>query len=334
MLSRLPAATTLDLQRSVPGLAFCALVGAVSTALASYIGSGVVWALLIGIAIASVWTVPQALEPGVAIAAKQVLRLGVALLGFQISAATLHVLDAVTICALTVNVLLILGAGYLIGPRIGLGRDLSLVLAASIAICGASAAAAFALAVPRDKLSHRDLGCTIGIVSLLSLAAMLIYPLLARFLGLDAVDAGVLLGGSIQEVVHAVGAGYSIDAATGDIATVTKLLRVALLAPALMLVVSLRGESTDGAPIPRPPLFLVGFVVFAIFGAMGLVPSAVADTAAFASRFFLLMAMAAIGVMLPWRSVFSYGWRPVFLLLLLSMLLLVLMIAFVWRPHF
>ena len=61
----------------------------------------------------------------------------------------------------------------------GIERNLSLVLAASVAICGAAAAAAFALAVPRERISKRDLGCTIGIVSLLSLAAMLIYPVLA-----------------------------------------------------------------------------------------------------------------------------------------------------------
>ena len=73
----------------------------------------------------------------------------------------------------------------------------------------------------------------------------------------------MLLGASIHEVVHAVGAGYSVDMATGDVATVTKLLRVALLAPALMLVVVACGEKEKTTPLSsRPPLFLVCFCGF------------------------------------------------------------------------
>ena len=316
---------------SLPGLALCAGLAAAAMWLATYAGSGVLWALVAGMAIASFWTPSATFLPGIVLAGKNVLRLGVALLGFQISARTLHVLDGITIAALVVNVLIILAAGYLLGPLFGIDRDLSLVLAASVAICGASAAAAFALAARREPISARDLGCTIGIVSILSLAAMILYPLFAQALHLTPNQAGVLFGGSIHEVVHAVGAGYSVDAATGDVATVTKLLRVALLAPALMLVVAARGGTSPSAAIARPPLFLVGFVAFAALNIAGFVPPAIVDVATWTSRFFLPMAMCAIGLMLPWRSVLSYGWRPVVLLVVLSTILLALMTAVVCR---
>jgi uncharacterized integral membrane protein (TIGR00698 family) len=320
-----------ELLQHAPGIVLCALVAVAAAAVATFGGSGVLWALLGGTAIASFWQPGTAFIKGIEFSAQYILRIGVALLGLQISASAIQVLDAATIAALAANVAIILVVGYVAGPLFGIERNLSLVLAASVAICGAAAAAAFALAVPREAISKRDLGCTIGIVSLLSLAAMLMYPVLASLLHLNSFATGVLLGASIHEVVHAVGAGYSVDTTTGDVATVTKLLRVALLAPALMLVVMACGEKEKTSPIVRPPLFLVAFAVFAAANIAGLVPEAIVNVAAPSSRFFLLMAMAAIGLMLPWRSVFSYGWRPVALLVFLSAILFALMAAFVSR---
>ena len=330
MLSRIHPMSQALLQYA-PGIVLCVFLAFAAAALAAFGGSGVLWALLAGTAIASVWQPSAAFIGGIEFSAQYILRVGVALLGFQISASAVQVLDAVTIAALAANVAIILVVGYAAGPFFGIERNLSLVLAASVAICGAAAAAAFALAIPREAISKRDLGCTIGIVSLLSLAAMLIYPVLASLLHLNSFETGVLLGATIHEVVHAVGAGYSVNSTTGDVATVTKLLRVALLAPALMLVVVACGEKGKTAPIVRPPLFLVAFAIFAAANIAGLVPAAIVNVAAPSSRFFLLMAMAAIGLMLPWRSVFSYGWRPVALLLFLSAILFVLMAAFVSR---
>jgi uncharacterized membrane protein YadS len=38
------------------------------------------------------------------------------------------------------------------------------------------------------------------------------------------------------------------------------------------------------------------------------------------------MAMAAIGLMLPWRTLLAFGWRPVFLVAVLSLGLLMAVI--------
>jgi len=332
MLARLRQLSTAPL----PGLALCASLAAVVTAVATIGGSGVVWALLLGLAIASVWSPPSMFLSGIGFAGKQILRIGVALLGFQISAATLQVLDVSTIAMLAVNVAIILLAGWALGPILGVSRDLSMIAAASVAICGASAAAAFAIVLMRDDADKCDVACTIGTVSILSSAAMLIYPPLVHLLGLDVAAGGILLGGAIHEVAHAVAAGYSIDPATGEIATMAKLLRVAMLAPASIMV-SLLSTPRVVSPrtaVPFPPGFLLGFIAFAIFNISGVVPQSLQAVAAPLSRFCLVMAMAAIGLTLPWQSVRSYGWRPIVLLLILSVILLLLLATFVSHFHF
>jgi uncharacterized integral membrane protein (TIGR00698 family) len=312
----------------LPGLLLCSFLAAVSTAIAAWGGSGVVWALLIGAAIASV-RVPSVLwAPGVEFAGKHVLRIGVALLGLQISSEAFHVLSPASIGALAVDVVTVLLIGCLLGPVMGIERRLALVLAASVAICGASAAAAFALVLTPNDEGRRNAGVTIGLVSLLSMAAMLAYAPLTQLMNLDPGAAGYLLGGTIHEVVHAVAAGYSIDQATGDIATMTKLLRVAMLAPALLLTSwTLRVSSECNAAI-RPPWFLICFTLFAIANVLGLIPRNLNGAAASVSRFCLIGAMAAIGLSLPWRSLSAYGWRPVAMLLILSGLLFSMVVAF------
>jgi uncharacterized integral membrane protein (TIGR00698 family) len=327
-LLRTPA-TGLRVGQLLAGLLLCGALAAVATALATWGGSSVVWALLFGIAIASVRAPSLRFALGIDFASKQVLRLGVALLGLQISAAAFHVLNFASVADLAFNVATVLFAGWLLAPLMGIERRLALVLAGSVAICGASAAAAFALVLLPEDQGKRNVGLTIGLVSLLSMAAMLIYAPVAQLMKLDDGGAGFLLGASIHEVAHAVAAGYSIDQATGDIATMTKLLRVALLAPALLLTAWTQSISEDTSSVPRPPWFLVCFALFALANMAGIVPKGVGAVAAPLSRFCLVMALAAIGLTLPWRSLTAYGFRPLAMLLALSVILFAVAATFV-----
>jgi uncharacterized integral membrane protein (TIGR00698 family) len=287
-------------------------------------------------ALAAVWSLPSIFAPGIDATARDLLRIGVALLGTQISAEVLHVLDPATIAVLAGSVLAILVAGRLLAPIIGIDPELALIAAGSVAICGASAALAFGLVLAQGQSRERDVACTVGAVSVLSMGAMLAYPFLARALGFDLIATGVFLGGTIQEVPHAVAAGYGIDLVTGNVATTTKLLRVAMLGPALMLVATaVRGGVGAGRmPFLLPPLFLVVFVAFAVLNVSGLLPRMVAEGAGPLSRFLVVMAMAAIGLKMQWRSLTAYGWRPVLLLLVLSALLVVLVASFLIQGRF
>lgn len=307
----------------VPGLALSALVALIALALGVWLGNAVIWALLIGMALAASARIPGFVLPGIALSASLVLRIGVALLGFQVTGEAFAALGGSGTMLLIVAVFGVIAAGAVLGPVIGLQRNVSLVLAAAVAICGASAAAAFALVLlssPEER--KRDLACAIGVISLFSTVAMAAYPAMMNELGLNAAAAGFVLGGSIQEVAHAVGAGYGVSDAAGVAATVTKMLRVALLAPALMLV-DIFVRSGDGRTIvPKPPLFLILFVLFALASTFGMVPASLTSVTLPLSRFCILMAMAAIGLMLPWRALLTYGWRPVLLIAVLSLGLL------------
>ena len=104
------------------------------------------------------------------------------------------------------------------------------------AICGASAALAISAVLPRDKHHDRFTLMVVIAVTVLSTLAMVLYPLIARAMNLNPDLAGLFFGGTIHDVAQVVGAGYTLGPATGDIATIVKLFRVAMLAVVVLLV--------------------------------------------------------------------------------------------------
>ena len=82
------------------------------------------------------------------------------------------------------------------------------------------------------------------------------------------------------------------------------------------------GAGTGRPIVPNRRCFLILFVLFALASTFGMVPASLASVTLPLSRFCILMAMAAIGLMLPWRALLAYGWRPVLLIAILSLGLL------------
>ena len=165
---------------------------------------------------------------------------------------------------------------------------------------------------------------------------MVLYPLVVRWLGLDAVHAGFFLGGTIHDVAQVVGAGYSMGHDTGDAATVVKLMRVAMLVPVLGVAAWMTHASyaqAQGVALPagqeppaRPPLlpgFAVVFVALVVVNSLGVLPAWVVNGGNDLSRACLVGAMAAIGMKTHLKDILNVGWKPVVLLVLETVFLAV-----------
>lgn len=321
----LPA--TVD--RHWPGLVACAIVALAATSLSEHYGaSAMLFALLLGMAV-NFLSVEGRCVPGIALAARSVLRLGVALLGMRITLAQVTQFGWTPLLIVVVSVAATIGFGY-IGARLaGLHRHFGILSGGSVAICGASAAMALAAAFPQHEKKERALIFTVIGVSTLSTAAMVLYPMLAHALGFDARAAGIFLGGTIHDVAQVVGAGYSMSHETGDIATMVKLLRVAMLLPVVFLVsLSMRAKGDDATTrTPLLPGFAVGFAVLMLVNSTGYVPALVQHAANEASRWALVMAISAIGMKTQLKEITTVGWKPVALMLGETLFLMLLVIA-------
>ena len=147
--------------------------------------------------------------------------------------------------------------------------------------------------MPKHEHLERDTIFTVIAVTALSTLAMIGYPLIVEALGYDNVEKGVFIGATIHDVAQVVGAGYMISDETGDVATFTKLLRVTMLAPVVLIFAFVvarwgRGEagSTRGARAGLP-WFLVAFVIVVGINSAGVIPAPVQDGMVTVSRWCL-----------------------------------------------
>jgi uncharacterized integral membrane protein (TIGR00698 family) len=168
-------------------------------------------------------------------------------------------------------------------------------------------------------------------VTLLSTLCMIAYPVVVKLLDLEPRGAGIFLGGTIHDVAQVVGAGYSIGNDVGDFAVVSKLLRVAMLLPVVMLVTlvvrhRVGRPATNGADPLLPP-FLIGFVLLVVIGSVGLIPRAVSEMLGEIARGCLVVAIAAVGLKTSPRELQRVGARAGALLVAEMMFLAIFMLV-------
>ncbi|MEL6747268.1 MAG: putative sulfate exporter family transporter [Pseudomonadota bacterium] len=274
-------------------------------------------ALLFGIALNFLSEGGPAKE-GIAFAARTVLRFGVALLGMRISFDMAADLGWPIVGLILGVVLATILFGMAIARIFGHGPRFAFLSAGSVAICGASAAIAISAILPRDERSEERLVFTVVGVTLLSTLAMIVYPIAADAIGFDDRTAGIFIGATIHDVAQVVGAGFSVSQETGDVATVVKLIRVALLAPvilvaALVIRQIVKSETSEERP-PIVPFFVVAFAVLVAINSYGLIPAAVAAFSAELSGWALLTAIAAVGMKTSLRDVADVGLPAIALL--------------------
>jgi len=297
--------------RSVlPGLAVAALVAVAAQFLSDhYSAPAMLMALLLGIALNFLGTEGRTVN-GVAFASRTVLRMGVALLGTRISVELLLDLGLDLIALVVAGTAVTILFGLLVARLFSLDWKFGFLTAGSVAICGASAAMAIGAILPRDEHSEEKLTFTVLGVTVLSTIAMVAYPVLVALLNLDPTESGVFLGGTIHDVAQVVGAGFSISEQTGDTATLVKLIRVTALAPVVLLgalAVRRRGAVNGGERPPLMPFFVVGFLALAATNSFNLIPDMLQNLASLTSRWFLLTAIAAVGMKTSLRRVFDVG---------------------------
>lgn len=312
----------------LPGIFLCGVLGIISALVSRQVGGPVLlYALLLGLALHP-FSARSSLAEGIGFSAGTILKFGVALLGIRISAEQILALGALPLTLVLVSIPATILFGLAVSRGLGMTRSQGVLSGGAVSICGASAAMALAAVLPQRPDSERQLAFTIIGVTALSTLAMLLYPLLSTLLQLTSTEAGFFLGGTIHNVPQAVAAGFTVSDPAGDTATFIKLLRVAMLAP-VVLVISMtvvRGghASSGGASIPG---FLLAFAALVVVNSLGWIPAEVREPLDALSRACLVVAIAAIGIKTSFRELTRLGWRPVLLLVLETLFLAALVLA-------
>ena len=293
-----------------------------------YGGPQFLFALLFGIAFNFLATHPRT-RAGIEFTARTVLRFGVGLLGARITLEQIAALGAGPVLLVVVAVVATIAFGAWIARFFKRSLAEGVLTGGAVAICGASAALAISAVLPRNERTSQFTLLTVVGVTALSTLAMILYPAAVPLLALDDVGAGLFLGGTIHDVAQVVGAGYMISPEAGVNATFVKLLRVAMLVPAVVAISLLfrsRGAGGRGRA-PLLPWFLVVFVILVAVNSAGWIPPQTGEWLAGFSRWCLVAAIAALGVMTSFAELAALGWQPVILMVSETLFLASLIVA-------
>jgi uncharacterized integral membrane protein (TIGR00698 family) len=300
--------------------------------------SGVPVAIVIGLLLRNLATLPAALNPGLKFCVTTVLRLGIVLLGLRLSAFDVFWLGAagvpVVIAAIATGLLFVTW----FNNRLGLPPRLGTLIAAGTSICGVTAIVATAPAIKADE---REVAYAVANVVAFGLFGMLTYPYLAHaWLG-SSETIGLFLGTAVHDTSQVVGAALTYRQLYEDdvvlrVATVTKLTRNLFLAAIIPLLTWMHVRATHAPQAVGQrlkwtsyvPGFVVGFLAMAVIRTIGdygmrssgqafgliysgdwtRVTSQLSDY--WGSRVFLGTAMAAVGLNTSFAVFKGVGVKP------------------------
>ena len=243
------------------------------------------------------------------------MRIGVALLGAQVSVVSLQAIGIKGV------ITVILVASFTIFGILGLSRlfkmtgDLGLLIGVGFGVCGATAVAAVR---PQTRATQEETSYAIALISLCGTLSIFVLPFLGNLMGLSDQTFGAWAGAAVHDVgqVIATASVWSDDAVKSAI--IIKLARVCLLAP-IVLILSLRhrrflkaqGESAQtSAKVPLIPFFVLGFIAVATVQNTLEIPNALHDDIVLASKVLLGAGLVALGSGVRWKAIRTIGPRP------------------------
>lgn len=282
-----------------------------------------VLALVMGIFLNNVAMRPRFTQ-GLDFAAKKILQFAIALLGLRIVLDDILGLGFQTLLIVTMAMVLTILSGIALARLWGRSDAYGALAGGATAICGASAALAISTVIPEEERSDADTAFVVLSCNLLATVAMIAYPPLALWLGLDGRETGIFLGGSIHDVAQVVGAGMAVSTGVAGLATIVKIYRVFLLLPVVMLIGGfLRQQTTSPSLKPKVPVpyFAFAFLVLAALNSFGAVPEVLRFFLLELSRWGLLLAIAALGLKTSISALAALGLRHVLVMLCLMVVI-------------
>jgi uncharacterized integral membrane protein (TIGR00698 family) len=321
------------IRRVIPGIGLCAAISAAAVGLEHLEAhlSGRAWlealvlAILIGTAVRTAWTPSATWRAGIAFSAKALLEVAIVLLGASLNVAMIIAAGPALIAGIAAVVAVALVASFLVGRVLGLPKRMAILVACGNSICGNSAIAAVAPVIGADG---KDVAASIAFTAVLGVVVVLGLPLLVPLLSMTEMQYGVLAGLTVYAVPQVLAATAPVAAASVQIGTLVKLVRVLMLGP-VVLMLSILGHrlredadtaASDGAAGERPaprrvavnklvPWFIIAFLVMAGLRTRGFIPEVALAPIAQTATVLTIISMAALGLGVDVRVVARAGGR-------------------------
>ena len=298
------------LKKNAPGMLLCLVIAIPSWFLGDVVSvvGGAVFAMLIGMAVTIFFREKGVFQSGIAFTSKKILQYAVVLLGFGLNLSTVAKTGVQSLPVIISTIAVSLIVSYVLFRALKIPGKVATLVGVGSSICGGSAIAATAPVIGADD---EEIAQSISVVFLFNVVAAIIFPTLGGALGLSNEGFALFAGTAINDTSSVTAAASAWDGIHGsntlDGATVVKLTRTLAIIP-ITLVLALRGA--------KKAFFILFFVLASVITTIA--TSLGASASVFSplktlSKFFIVWAMAAIGLNTDVVKLVKTGARPILL---------------------
>lgn len=282
---------------------------------------GPVFAILIGMVIAIFWKNRKIAQPGIQFSSKIILQLAVVLLGFGMDLTSILEKGRQSLPVIVITISVSLIVSFILYKAWKMPSKISTLIGVGSSICGGSAIAATA---PVINASDEEIAQSISVIFLFNVAAALIFPSLGQALGLSNEGFGIFAGSAVNDTSSVTAAATAWDGVHGsntlDDATIVKLTRTLAIIPITLFLAFYRtrkerkNAENTGIKISFKkifPFFILYFLLASVITTIFQLPAEVTSPLKDLSKFFIVMAMAAIGLNTNIVKLIKSGGKPI-----------------------
>lgn len=276
--------------------------------------SASVFALIIGMLLNPILHNNQKIEPGIKFVSKKILRYGIILMGLTLSFEQVLSVGKFSLIVMCFTLFAAFGGGYFIGKLFKMDWKLSSLISAGTGICGGSAIAAIA---PTIEAKDSDVAYAISATFIFDVIMVIIFPLMGVYFSMSDMGFGLWAGTAINDTSSVVAAGYAFSDAAGNFSVIVKLTRTLSIIPTVLIFsyvnARLKTNSTSSNKVKIKdifPYFILMFLVMVAISSTGIIPNSFTGYISDISKFFMVMALGAIGLKTNFKETYSSGIKP------------------------
>lgn len=309
------------MKKILPGVLLSLAIAIIATILNQYvhiIGASV-FALLMGMAINFFMKDTTTYKAGITFSSKKLLKVAIVLLGTSLSVSQIIHVGKYSLVVMVFTLAAAFGFGYLFGKLFKMDWKLSSLISAGTGICGGTAVATLSQVIDAED---SDVAYAISATFIFDVVMVILFPIMGAALGLSDMAFGLWAGTAVNDTSSVVAAGYAYSDAAGDFATIVKLTRTLSIIPVVLAFSYLneRLKQKQNSAVSGEqkkinlkkifPWFILLFLGAAILNSVGIIPAALSSTLSTLSKFFMVMALASIGLKTDIRDVTKSGFLP------------------------
>ena len=313
----------------IPGTLVCLLIAVPAWLLGSQfpVVGGPVIAILAGMIIASFWTPKDSMNKGIKFTSKYILQTAVVLLGFGLDMGVILQTGKQSLPIIVCTISTSLIVAFALMKLLKAPANTATLIGVGSSICGGSAIAATAPVIGADD---DEVAQSISVIFFFNVLAAIIFPILGHTLGFDTTSGeafGIFAGTAVNDTSSVTAAAatwdnmWSLGTATLDKAVTVKLTRTLAIIPITLVLAAWNARKADTKSekfsLKRAfPLFILLFVIASLIttagSSLGVAASVFAPLKSL-SKFFIVMAMAAIGLGSNMVKLIKTGAKPLVL---------------------